>query len=189
MTLWVDSVLGTTRSPYVRSPKPISAAPASPSDSSSSRYCGSVQARATIRAPLTGEALVYSPVRNSSISSSLASPAAIRRSSSRRVRAAAGRSSCPVKIGLPQVDDHGVVAAPPQVGGGEADRVAGLDPRRVDAAGTVIGQRPLVDGGEDHSRVPAHVPGHPGVVVRVPGLHPDPGARLVAHGSTPFSWT
>jgi hypothetical protein len=71
----------------------MSFAAASPSDSSMSRYCGSVQARATIRAPLTGEAFVYSLVRYSSISSSLVSPAAISRSSSRRARAATGRSS------------------------------------------------------------------------------------------------
>src|ERR1700751_5365007 len=117
----------------------MSFAAASPSDSSRSRYRGSVQARATMRAPLTGEAFVYSLVRNSSISSSLVSPAAISRSSSWRVRAAAGRSSCPVKVGLPQVDGHGVVAAPPQVGGGEEDRVTGLDPRRVDALGVFLG--------------------------------------------------
>src|SRR6201995_2693152 len=167
----------------------MSFAAASPSDSSRSRYCGSVQARATIRAPLTGEALVYSLVRNSSISSSLVSPAAISRSSRRRARAATGRSSCPVKVGLPQVDGHGVVAAPPQVGGGEADRVAGLVPGRVDAAGAVVGHRPLAERGDDDAAVPAQVARYPGVVVRIPGLDPDPGARLEAHGSTPFSRT
>src|SRR5437764_15278248 len=167
----------------------MSFAAASPSDSSRSRYCGSVQARATIRAPLTGEALVYSLVRYPSLSSSLVSPAAIRRSSTCRVRAATGRSSCPVKIGLPRVDGHGMIAAPPHVGGGEADRVTGLLPRRVDAPGAVVGHRPPVDRGEDHPGMAAHVPRHPGVVVRVPGLHPDPGACLEAHGSTPFSRT
>src|SRR5712691_5938943 len=129
---------------------PSSAAAALPSESSRSRYCGSVHARAAIRAPFTGEALVYSRVRNSSISSSLVSPAPISRSSSWRARAAAGRSSWPVKIGLPQVDGHGVIAAAPQVGGGEADRVTGLDPRRVEAAGAVVGYRPLVEGRHDH---------------------------------------
>src|SRR5579859_7924267 len=98
-----------------------------------------------MRAPLTGDAFAYSLVRNASISSSVASPAAISRSSSRRVLTAAGSSSCPVKVGLPQVDGHGVVPAPPQVGGGETDRVAGLDPRRHHAAGAVLGPWALPD--------------------------------------------
>src|ERR1700730_5374844 len=145
MTLWVWSVLATTRSWYLSPSKPACAAAAFPSDNSRSRYRGSVQARAAIRAPLTGEALVYSLVRNSSISSSLVSPAAISRSSSCRVRAAAEEctwSSWLGKVGLPQVHGHGVIAAPPQVLGGEADRVAGLEPRRVDAAGAVVRHRP-----------------------------------------------
>src|SRR5260370_473033 len=168
---------------------PSSAAAALPSDSSRSRYCGSVHARAAIRAPFTGEAFVYSLVRNSSISSSLVSPAAISRSSSWRVRAAAGRSSCSVKVGLPQVDGHGVVAAPPQVGGGEPDRVTGLDPRLGDAAGAVVGERPGPEGRDDLPAVPPHVSRHPGVMIRVAGPHPDPGARRVTHDATSFSAT
>src|SRR6266849_2181161 len=168
---------------------PSSAAAALPSDSSRSRYCGSVHARAAIRAPFTGEAFVYSLVRNSSISSSLVSPAAISRSSSWRVRAAAGRSSWSVKVRLPQIDGYGVVAAPPQVGGAEPDRVTGLDPRRVDAPGAVVRQRPLAEDRDDFPAVAAHVPRHPGVMVRVPGPHPHPGARRDAHEATSFSAT
>src|SRR5216683_1032322 len=71
---------------------------------------------------------------------------------------------------------------------GEADRVAGLDPRRVDAAGAVVGHRPAAEGLDDLPDVPAHVPRHPGVMVRVPGPHPDPAAGGVGH-MTPFSAT
>src|SRR5260370_24885010 len=163
---------------------PSPAAAAWPSDSSRSRYCGSVRARAASRAPFTGEAFVYSPVRNSSISSSLVSPAAISRSSSWRVRAAAGRSSCSVKVGLPQVDGHGVVAPPPQVGGAEPDRVTGLDPRLGDAAGAVVGERPGPEGRDHLPPVPPPLPPPPGVMIRVAGPHPEPGARPGAHAAT-----
>src|ERR1039458_4232768 len=144
----------------------------------------SVHARAAIRAPFTGEARVESAVRNASISSSLVSPAVISRSSSRPARAAAGWltwSSWPVKVRLPQVDGHGMVAAPPQVGGGKTDRIARLRARRRDAAGAVVGQRAAA-GDRDHlPGMPAHVPRHPGVMVRIPRPHADPAAQVVAH--------
>src|SRR5216683_8385804 len=90
--------------PLTASPNPSSAAAALPSASSRSRYPGSVHARAAIRAPFTGDAVVYSRVSTASSSSSVASPAAITRSSSRRTRAATGTSSCAAPISRPPPD-------------------------------------------------------------------------------------
>src|ERR1039457_1980408 len=81
-----------SRYPLTRSPSPISAAAALPSASSRARYAGSVHPRATIRAPFTGDAVEYSRVSTASSSPSVASPAAITCSSSRRTRTATGRS-------------------------------------------------------------------------------------------------
>ena len=70
---------------------PGSAAAASPSGRRRIAVLRVRPARATIRAPFTGEASVYSRVRYSSISSSLVSPAAVSRSSAARPRGPAGR--------------------------------------------------------------------------------------------------
>ena len=43
------------------------------------------------------------------------------------------------------------------------------------------------EGRDDHPGVPAHVPRHPGVMVRVPGPYPDRAARRVTHGAVPIS--
>ena len=72
-----------------------------------------------------------------------------------------------------------MIALAPQVPGREPHRVHRLDPGWVDALGHVVGQRPFPGVLDDHPGVPAHVPGHPRVVVRVaqPGPHFRPGRQ------------
>ena len=52
---------------------------------------------------------------------------------------------------------------------------------------TGFGPVPVGEDGDDHAGLAAHVPRHPGVMVRIPGPHPDHAAGRVAHGAVSFS--
>src|SRR5690348_17831256 len=89
-----------------------------------------------------------------------------------------------LEVGLPQLDDHVVAAVPPQVGGAEPDRVHRLGHQR--AAHGRIRELPVTVQANDLTAVPADVPRHPGVPVRVAGPGPDLAAdREPSHRRRP----